>query len=253
MPDTSPLTDDEHARYEWQMWTRGVGEEGQRKLKVASVMISRIGGVGGTAAYYLAAAGVGRLVLAHKGNVRPSDLNRQLLMTADWIGRPRVESATLRLKQLNPHVEVIAVAENVSSENIGELVAQADVIIDAAPRFGERFLMNAEAVRQRKPLVDAAMHDFEVRLTTVIPGRSPCLACLYPHDPEHWRREFPVFGAVAGTAGALAAVEAIKLITGIGEPLAGQLLCLDASHMEFRKFAVARDPQCPVCGQVSGA
>jgi molybdopterin/thiamine biosynthesis adenylyltransferase len=246
-----PLTDDERARYEWQVWSAGVGEEGQRKLKAARVLISRIGGVGGTAAYYLAAAGIGRLVLAHAGNIQPSDLNRQLLMTTDRLGTSRVESAVVRLRELNPHVEVVPVAENVSDDNAAGLIDGVDLIIDAAPRFTERLAMNREAVRQRKPLVDAAMYEFDAQLTTIVPGRSPCLACLYPEEPPHWRREFPVFGAVAGTVGALAAVEAIKWITGVGDVLAGTLLCLDLRTMESRRVPLARDPQCAVCGEKS--
>jgi len=248
--DLPPLTDDERARYEWQIWSAGVGEEGQRKLKAASVLVSRIGGVGGTAAYYLAAAGVGRLVLAHAGTIRPSDLNRQLLMTTDRLGTSRVESAVERIQQLNPQVEVVPIAENVSDANAARLVGQADIIIDAAPRFSERLAMNREAVRQRKPMIDAAMYEFDLQLTTIVPGRSPCLACLYPEEPPHWRREFPVFGAVSGVVGALAAVEAIKLLTGVGDVLAGTLLCFDLRTMEPRRIPVARDPQCAVCGNV---
>ncbi|HUQ69895.1 MAG TPA: HesA/MoeB/ThiF family protein [Planctomycetaceae bacterium] len=243
-----PLTDDERARYEWQMWSAGVGEEGQRKLKAASVLISRIGGVGGAAAYHLAAAGVGRLVLAHAGVIQAGDLNRQLLMTTDRLGTSRVESAAVRLRELNPLVEIVTIDENVNESNAARLVEQADVIVDAAPRFGERLAMNRAAVRLRKPMVEAAMYEFDVQLTTFVPGRSPCLACLYPEEPPHWRREFPVFGAVAGTAGALAATEVIKLITGVGDVLVGTLLCLDLRTMESRRIPIARDPGCSVCG-----
>ncbi|MDZ4687977.1 MAG: HesA/MoeB/ThiF family protein [Planctomycetaceae bacterium] len=247
-PEHPPLTDDERARYEWQMWSAGVGEEGQRKLKAASVLISRIGGVGGTAAYHLAAAGVGRLILAHAGDIQPGDLNRQLLMTTDRLGTSRVASAAARLRELNPLVEVITIDENVNESNAARLVEQTDIVVDAAPRFGERLAMNREAMRQRKPMVEAAMYEFDVQLTTFVPGRSPCLACLYPEEPPHWRREFPVFGAVAGVAGALAATEVIKLITGVGEVLAGTLLCLDLRTMESRRIPIARDPGCGVCG-----
>jgi molybdopterin-synthase adenylyltransferase len=243
-----PLTDDERARYEWQMWSAGVGEEGQRRLKAATVMISRIGGVGGAAAYCLAAAGVGRLILAHAGCILPSDLNRQLLMTTDRLGTARVDSAVAQLHDLNPLVEVVPIGENVSPANAARLVAEADVIVDAAPRFSERLAMNRESVRQRKPMVEAAMYEFDVQLTTVVPGQSPCLACLYPEEPPHWRREFPVFGAVAGVAGTLAAVEVLKLITGVGDALAGTLLCLDLRTMESRRIAIARDPGCAICG-----
>src|SRR5436309_14712909 len=136
-PD-KPLTDDDRAIYEWQLWVSGFGEEGQRRLKNASVLVSRVGGVGGTVAYELAAAGIGRLILAHAGNVRPDDLNRQLLMTHDSLGQSRVESARRRLLELNPRLAIEAVPENVSESNASRLVAEADVVVDCAPLFEER-------------------------------------------------------------------------------------------------------------------
>ncbi len=244
------LSDSEKARYEWQMWTPDVGELGQRRLKAASVLISRIGGVGGTVAYYLAAAGIGRLVLAHAGNVRAGDLNRQLLMTTEWLGRPRVQSAERRLKELNPNVQITAVGENISDENVFSLAENADIIVDAAPLFSERFAMNRAAVEQRKPLVECAMFDLDAQLTTIIPGQTPCLACLYPEDPVHWNRQFPVFGAVSGMIAALAAIEVIKLITGIAEPLTGQLLAVNLRTVDFRKLPLQRRDECAVCGHL---
>ena len=248
MTELPLLTDAERARYEWQMWTPDVGEAGQRKLKAASVMVSRIGGVGGTVASYLAAAGVGQLVLAHAGNVKPGDLNRQLLMTTDWIGKPRVESAQRRLQELNPFVEILAFNENISDANVTALVKQADIVVDAAPLFSERFKLNRAAIEQGRALIECAMFDLDAQLTTIIPGSTPCLRCLYPVDPPHWKREFPVFGAVSGMIGALAALEVIKLITGIGEPLTNNLLSINLRTMEFRKLPTVRDDQCPVCG-----
>jgi molybdopterin/thiamine biosynthesis adenylyltransferase len=238
---------DERAVYEWQLDVPGFGERGQEALRRATVLISRAGGVGGAAAYYLAAAGVGRLVLAHDGSVRPSDLNRQILMTAAGVGRPRVESAARRLRELNPRLEVVAVGENVGEENAARLVAQADLVVDAAPLFRERFLLNREAVRQGKPLVECAMYALEVQVTTVLPGRTPCLRCLYPEEPPGWKRRFPVFGAVAGVAGTLGAMEAIKVLSGLGEPLAGRLLVGDLRSVEFRTIRLRRDPSCPEC------
>lgn len=246
-PETR-LTTEERDRYEWQLWTRDFGEEGQRRLKAATVLVSRIGGVGGSVALQLAAAGIGRLVLAHAGNVRLNDLNRQLLMTTDWLGKPRVDSAVERLRALNPHVAVETVPENISDTNAAEIVGRCDVVVGAAPLFAERLWMNREAVRQQKPLVDSAMYDLEARLTTIIPGRTPCLHCLYPEPPPHWKREFPVFSAVSSTVGSLAAMEVIKLIAGIGEPLAGRLLTCDLRDMTFQTVAIARLPDCPVCG-----
>jgi molybdopterin/thiamine biosynthesis adenylyltransferase len=230
------------------MWVAGFGEAGQRRLKGASVFISRVGGVGGAVALELAAAGVGKIILAHAGNLKPSDLNRQILMTHDWLGRPRVECAARQLRALNPRLEVVAVAENVSEANVAGLVGQADVVADCAPRFEERFLMNREAVRQGKPMVECAVYELEAQVTTLVPGRPPCLACLCPEPPATWRRRFPVFGAVAGLAGCLGALEVIKVLTGLGEPLRGRLLTCDLRTMSFRTVKTIRRPDCPVCG-----
>lgn len=243
-----PLTPDEQLRYQWQLWVRDFGEEGQRRLKAASVLVSRIGGVGGAAAQHLAAAGIGRLVIAHAGNLRLDDLNRQTLMTTDWIGKPRIESAQRQLRALNPLVEVEIVPENVGEANAAALVRRADAVVGAAPLFTERLLLNREAVRQNKPLVDCAMYDLEGRLLTVLPGRTPCLACLCPEPPANWKREFPVFSAVSSTVGSLAAMEIIKLLAGFGSPLAGELLTFDLRDMSFQKIAITRRPDCPACG-----
>lgn len=242
------LTPEERERYQWQLWTPGYGEEGQRKLKAATVLISRCGGVGGTVALELAAAGVGRLILAHGGDLRLNDLNRQLLMTTEHVGRPRVDLAVTRLQELNPHVEVVPVAENVGESNAASLVAQADLVVSAAPLFEERLLMNREATRQGKPLIECAMYDMEAIVMPVMPGQTACLGCVSPEPPAWWKREFPVFGAVAGTAGCIAAMEAIKILSGLGEPLAGSLMAIDFRQMRVRKLSVARDEACEYCG-----
>jgi molybdopterin/thiamine biosynthesis adenylyltransferase len=242
-----PLTDAERERYQWQMWVPGLGEEGQRCLKGASVLVSRVGGVGGCVAYELAAAGVGRIVLAHAGNLRLNDLNRQLLMTTDAVGSPRADLAARRLRELNPTIEVEPVAENVTAANIERLVGGVDLVVACAPTFAERLLMNAAAVRQAKPLVDCAMYDMQVQVTTVVPGRTPCLACLYPAEPPHWKREFPVLGAVSGVVGCLGAVEAIKVLTKLGEPLLGRMLLAELGDMTFQRVALRRRSDCPVC------
>lgn len=244
------LTELEKATYEWQMWVPDFGKKGQEKLKQASVLISRVGGVGGVVAYELAAAGIGKLVLAHGGNVKPSDLNRQILMTYDWLGKSRVESAARRLRELNPNIEIVAVAENISESNIESLVGQVDLIVDCAPLFQERFSMNSEAVRQGKPIVECAMYELEAQITTIIPGKTPCLSCLYPTDPTAWKRQFPVFGAVSGAIACLGAMEAIKVIAGLGEPLLGKLLMCDLRDMNFRKINIQRRLDCPVCGKL---
>ncbi|MBI5393825.1 MAG: HesA/MoeB/ThiF family protein [Verrucomicrobia bacterium] len=247
------LTPEERAIYEWQMWVPGFGEEGQRKLKGASVLVSRCGGLGGLVAYELAAAGVGRLVIAHGGNLKPADLNRQLLQTHDHIGKPRIESIARRLRELNPRLDVVAVGENVSEANAKRLVAQADVVVDAAPLFEERFALNDAAVRLGKPMVECAMYSLEAYVTTILPGRTACLRCIYPEKPATWKRQFPVIGAVPGTAACIGAMEVVKLITGIGETLAGVLLAMDLETMEFRRLKTARREDCAVCGRVGRA
>ena len=242
------LTEKERAVYEWQLDVPGFGELGQEKLKNASVLVSRCGGLGSVVAYELAAAGIGKLILAHGGNVKESDLNRQLLMTDDWLGKPMIESVERRLKELNPRLEILAINDNLNEGNISQLVSEADVIVDAAPLFEERFLMNKEAVAQNKPLVDCAMYELEFQITTIIPGETACLACLYPEKPAAWKRRFPVFGAVSGTVACLGAMEAIKLISGFGESLAGRLFTMDLRDMSSFTTEIKRDPSCSCCG-----
>ena len=240
----------ENDLYAWQMDLPGFGSAAQRRLKGASVLISRCGGIGGVAALELAAAGVGRLIIAHAGRLKPSDLHRQVLQQSDRIGRPRLESITERLQALNPRVEVVGIPENASAENADRLVGLADVVIDAAPMFQERLALNDAAVRLGRPMVEASMHGWDAHVTSFMPGSGPCLRCLCPEVPPDWTRRFPVLGAVSGTAGCIAAAEAVKLLTGLGQPLVGTLLALDLLKGACRRLSITRDPACPVCAGV---
>ncbi len=243
----SPL---EREIYSWQVDVDGFGLDGQEKLKNATVLISRCGGLGGVVAYELAAAGVGKMILAHAGNIKPSDLNRQLLMTRDRIGHSRMNSIEHRLKELNPDLEIQACPENISTKNADILVQQADVVVDAAPLFEERYAMNDAAVRHRKLMIECAVFSLESHITTIWPGKTPCLRCLYPEKSTTWKRRFPVFGAVSGSLGSLAAMEVIKLIGGFGKPLLNVLLTYDLSDVSFRRYKIHRDPSCSVCSQL---
>jgi molybdopterin/thiamine biosynthesis adenylyltransferase len=243
------LTDDEREIYGWQMDVPGLGEAGQRKLKDATVLVSRCGGLGGLVAYELAAAGVGRLIIPHGGVLKRSDLHRQLLQTHDHVGKLRINSIVRRLRELNPRCEVVGLNEHVTEANAERLVAQADVVVDAAPLFAERFAMNRAAVRLGRPMVECAMYALELTVATILPGRTACLRCWCREAPPTWTRRFPVLGAVSGTAGCIGAVEVVKLITGLGEPLAGRMLCADLGSMRFRTVRLARDPACPDCGE----
>ncbi len=244
------LSPEERAVYEWQMWLPDIGERGQIRLKNSSALVSRCGGLGGPLCYNLAAAGMGRLVLAHGGRIKPSDLNRQILMRADALGTSRVECAARRLREFNPRLTIEAIPENVTEDNVATLVGQVDIVFDCAPLFSERFLLNRECVRQRKPMIEAAMYGLEAQVTTILPGKTPCLACLYPECPSHWKREFPVLAAVPAFAAAVAALEGIKVLLGFGRLLAGRLLYYDGRDMAFYHIPIARRPGCPVCGSL---
>ncbi len=235
------LTADELSTYEWQLDIEGFGQSGQSRLKNATVLISRVGGLGSVVAYELAAAGVGRLILAHAGNVQPSDLNRQILMTHDWIGKPRVLSAERRLKELNPRLEIMAIEENLCADNAEQIVSLADCVVDAAPLFQERLAMNDAAERLGKPVVEAAMYELEASLTVIQPPDTLRFRDLVPDVPAGWQRRFPVFGAVSGTIGCLAAMEAIKLLAGFGTPLKNRMLRMNLRTMQFDMIRLRYD------------
>ncbi|MBI2421685.1 MAG: HesA/MoeB/ThiF family protein [Candidatus Hydrogenedentes bacterium] len=244
------LTDEERAVYEWQMWTRDFGEAGQQALKNTTALVSRVGGLGGPVCLELAAAGIGRLIIAHGGNLKPSDLNRQILMSHEHLGTPRIEQAKARLLALNPRLEVSAVASNISKENVDRLVGEAGIVFDCAPLFEERFLLNRACVTQRKPMIDCAMFSMEGQVTTIVPGETPCLQCIYPEIPPGWKREFPVFGAVSCAAACYGVMEGIKHLSGMGASLKGQMLYFDMRNMTSYRLPLQRRPDCPICSQL---
>jgi molybdopterin/thiamine biosynthesis adenylyltransferase len=251
MPEPQKLTEIERETYAWQLDLPGFDERAQQKLKGATALVSRCGGLGGPVCQNLAAAGIGRLILAHAGNLKRSDLNRQILMTEAWLGRPRVQCAAEQLRALNPRLEVLAIDANIHSGNAAELVGQADLVFDCAPLFSERLAMNAECVRQRKPMIEAGVFGLEGQVTTIVPGTSPCLACLFPNEPPSWRRRFPVLAPVPAVAAAIAAAEGLKLLTGLGASLVGTLLYFDISTMTFRHVELQRRADCLICGQLT--
>jgi molybdopterin/thiamine biosynthesis adenylyltransferase/molybdopterin converting factor small subunit len=246
------LTSDESARYERQLRIEGFGEQGQNRLKAATVMVSRCGGVGGTAAINLAIAGIGRLILAHGGDVVPDYLNRWVWAGPQDVGRPCVQVLAEHIRRLNPHVEVVPVAEQVNENNIHGLVKDADFIVDGAPLFEERYIMHAEAVKQRKPLVMGAMYSTEGYVTTVVPGETPCLKCLYPTKPDYWTniKVFPAIGPGPIIVGSMCAMEAIKVISGFGKPLKGALWRFDLETCFVQTLKIRRRPDCEFCGSL---
>jgi len=227
-----------------------LGEDGQQALKEATVMIAGIGGLGGTAALYLAAAGIGKLILAHEGVIAPPDLNRQILMDSEHLGMERMSTAIQQLKRLNPNVEIEGYNTKINLETARPWVENADIVIDARYDFPERYALNRLCVETGTPMVEAAMYGFEISLTTVIPGETPCLVCLYPDDQPPWEPfGFPVLGATSGIAGCLAALEVVKWVTRVGTTYAGVMHRFNSLDFACYSVRITRNPNCACCGE----
>jgi len=246
---------DFYDRYSRHLRLPEVGEAGQRKLQAARIAMVGAGGLGSPAAFYLAAAGVGSIVLADDDIVDRSNLQRQILHTEDRIGVPKVESARIALAALNPSVTIETFQERITAANVERLIEGADVVFDGADNFPVRYLLNDACVKLGKPLVYGAVHRFEGQVSVFDAGRhrghAPCYRCLFPEPPPPEAApncaEAGVLGVLPGVIGLLQATEAIKLILGVGEPLAGRLLHFDAMGMRFRETRLSADPDCPVC------
>jgi molybdopterin/thiamine biosynthesis adenylyltransferase len=191
-------------------------------------------------------AGVGRMIVLHSGVVELSNLNRQLLMGYDNLGKSRAKAAELSLRKANPQMDLVIRADEITEENGVEMLRGVDIAIDSPPTVEERFALNKTCVALGIPMIEASMYGMEGRVTTFVPGKTGCLACLYPEKPE-WHIPFPVLGAVSGIIGCIAASEAVKVITGYGEPLADTLLHFDAEDSSFKRIPIRRRPDCPVC------
>jgi molybdopterin/thiamine biosynthesis adenylyltransferase/rhodanese-related sulfurtransferase len=256
LPMTRPVADGDFLeRYSRHLLLPQVGLEGQQRLEAARVLLVGAGGLGSPAAFYLAAAGVGSLRIVDDDRVERSNLQRQILHTEAALGSPKVESARRALTAMNPRVEVEAVQERVTSANIDRLIAQVDLVIDGADNFPLRYLLNDACIKHAKPLVYGAVHRFEGQVSVFDAGRhrgfAPCYRCLFPEPPRPEDApncaEAGVLGVLPGVIGLLQANEAIKLLLGIGDSLAGRLLGFDALAGRFRETRLGPDPQCPVC------
>ncbi len=226
-----------------------LGSSGQKLLSNSTVFIAGVGGLGSAASYYLVAAGVGKLILVDNGVVELSNLNRQILYTEEDLGRPKVLIAAERLRSLNSEIEVDAHNIDVTNPIVEDLIKQSDVIVDCLDNWESRFYLNELVVKYRKPMVHAGISTMYGQITTIIPGKTPCLACLYPRGIRSVPGQ-PVLGTTPGVVGALEANEVIKLLTKVGDTLAGTLLVVDLKHNEFRPIKVVRKPNCPVCGKL---
>lgn len=236
-------------RYKRQMIIENFGEEAQLRLKNACVFIGGIGGLGGTAAAYLAMAGIGKLVIAHSGNLTETNMNRQILMDCARIGEPRVDIAAEAFRKLNPDMETEMHNVRLLPGNTAGLIKGCQAAVSARPTFYERKNLNRACVQQNIPMIEAAMDGMTGYLFTVNPGKTACLDCMVEKDVDDWQEfGFGVLGAVSGTIGCLAAIEAIKLITGFGEPLGSRMFYMDMTDNRTRHVELKRNPECRTCG-----
>jgi adenylyltransferase/sulfurtransferase len=244
--DQKELTEYDQKRYNRQMMIKGFGEEGQKKLKNTRVFVAGVGGLGSPVSTYLAVAGFGHITIADLDVVDLSNLNRQILHWDKDVGNVKVKSGFEKLTQINPSIEVETFHGRIDESNIYDLTKGHDIIIDAMDNFPTRYLLNRAALKHKIPLIHASVWGLEGRLTTIIPGKTPCFECIFPNAPP--KEVFPILGATPGVLGTLQVTEAVKVILGIGKPVTNRLLIYDGEYMEFHEIEVKKNPKCPACG-----
>lgn len=222
------------------------GEEGQEKLKKAKVFVAGTGGLGSPISTYLAIAGVGKIILADFDRVEKSNLNRQFLHHEKDIGKEKVISAEEKLLSMNPDIKVEVIKEKITAENADSIVPSCDLIIDALDNFDTRHVLNRLAVERKIPLIHGAVSGYRGQATTIIPGKTPCMCCIFPTSFK--KEVFPVLGTTPGVIGTIQANEAIKYITGQGQLLENRLLLWDGSSCSFSELSINKADNCPVCG-----
>lgn len=245
------LSDNQLLRYSRQIMLGDVDIEGQQRWLDSRVLILGMGGLGSPVAMYLAAAGVGHLVLVDDDQVEMTNLQRQIAHNTASIGQSKVESAAATLAQINPDIEVTTRAERLDEAALMEQVANVDLVVDCTDNFATRFMLNRACVAHKKPLVSGAAIRMEGQISVYHPGvkGSPCYQCLYKEgeDEALTCSEAGVLSPLVGIIGSMQALEALKVLASIGTPLIGRLLLLDAKHMEWRSLKLSPDPECPTC------
>lgn len=247
------FSEEQIQRYSRHIILGEVGGKGQSKILSGKVLCIGTGGLGSPVAFYLVAAGIGKIGLVDSDNVEISNLQRQILHFTPDIGKSKVESAKVKLEALNPDCQIVTYKQRLTSENILEIIKDYDVVIDGSDNFPTRYLVNDACVMANKPLSHAGIFRFEGQITTIIPGEGPCYRCIFPEPPPPGMvpscQEAGILGAVAGVMGTLQATEVLKIILGTGDLLAGRLLIFNALELSFREVKVVRDKQCAVCGE----
>ena len=242
------ISEKEKERYDRQILIDEIGIEGQEKLKRSRILISGAGGLGSPISYYLAAAGVGTLRIVDEDEVSLSNLNRQILYQDKDIGRKKASAAQEKIEGLNPDIQVEAIVGKITDGNVFDLSHDCDIILDALDNFHTRYILNQVALNSNIPFIYGGVYGFEGALTTIIPGETPCLRCIFPASPPPALA--PVLGITPGIIGCLQAMEAVKLILGIGRPLTNRLLFFDGFNMRFKEMRLSRDPRCDSCATI---
>ena len=247
------LSIDEVRRYSRHLIIPDVGMSGQKRLKNSKVLVIGAGGLGSPALLYLAAAGVGTIGIVEFDEVDESNLQRQIIHGQSDIGQPKAESARASIAETNPHVNVVVHNERLDNDNVLQIFDQYDLIVDGTDNFATRYLVNDAAVLLGKPYVWGSIYRFDGQASVFWAEHGPCYRCLYPEPPPPGMvpscAEGGVLGVLCASIGAIQVNEAIKLLTGIGEPILGKLVVYDALEMEYRKLTVRKDPDCAICGE----
>ncbi|HEX7634458.1 MAG TPA: molybdopterin-synthase adenylyltransferase MoeB [Noviherbaspirillum sp.] len=246
------MNDNQLLRYSRHILLDEIGIEGQERLLAAHALVIGAGGLGSPAAYYLASAGIGKITLVDNDTVDLTNLQRQILHTTERVGQPKAQSGKQTLERINPEVEVVALTERAEGQRLAELVAQASVVLDCSDNFATRHAVNRACVEHKVPLVSGAAIRFDGQISVFDPriDGAPCYACLFPPDQQFEEvlcSTMGVFAPLVGIIGTMQAAEALKVVAHIGESLAGRLLLLEASNMEWTSIRVARNADCAVC------
>ena len=245
-----PLIDSERERYARQIMIPQIGEEGQKRLKAATVFIAGLGGLGSISAQYIAAAGVGELIIVDHDRVSLSNLNRQILHRTADLDWPKTESARKKLAALNPECRIRPIATKITADNAGTLIAGADLILDATDNMATRLHLNRAAMSQGIPFVYGGIDGFDGMVSSFVPGETGCLECIFTDSAGKDRPEPGVLGPTAGIISSIQSLEAIKYFTGAGDMLKGRLLYIQGLTMSFREVCIEPNPDCPVCKEL---
>ena len=230
------LSNKDKETYSWQLDLPGFGINEQAILRKSTALVSRVGGMGGAVALSLAAAGIGKIILAHQGNLRQDDLNRQILMSGHAVNKPRVDSAYKTLKNFNHDIDVITHNENINEDNVGRLLSDVDIAFGCAPLFNERFALNDGCLKKGIPLIDCSMYAMEGRVIPILINQSPCLKCIYNDPPTHWKRKFPVLAAVSSLVAQIGTIEGIKALTNFSKPHTGVCFILMQHNIKLKRL-----------------